>query len=107
MCYDHFKDNNQFPDAIKEAGNFLYPADDSTQWDEKRSDNQGGGGHSTTTDKVVRMGLHDMLRTIDLEHFDGGISAGNSIFGCLSEADSSRSLLQIEPDRKNDVVRGN
>jgi len=89
LCYDQFNENEKFPDAIKEAGHFLYPADDSTQWDGLKSDNHGGGGHSTTADKVFRMGLHDMLRIIDSEHFDGEIRAGNSKFGCKSEAESS------------------
>ncbi|KAK1745316.1 hypothetical protein QTG54_004607 [Skeletonema marinoi] len=89
LCYDQFNENEKFPDAIKEAGHFLYPADDSTQWDGLKSDNHGGGGHSTTADKVFRMGLHDMLRIIDSEHFDGEIREGNSKFGCKSEAESS------------------
>ena len=89
LCYDQFNVNEKFPGAIKQAGSFLYPSEATTQWDGMRSTNQGGGGHATTTDNVIRMGLHSILRIIDKVHFDGEINAGSSKFGCSSEADNN------------------
>lgn len=89
LCYEQFNINENFPHAIKEAGSFLYPAEDVAQWDGVVGTNQGGGGHATSTDLAMRMRLHALLRNIDSEHLDGEINAGSLKFGCSSEADSN------------------
>ena len=95
LCYEQFNLNENFPDAIKEAGSFLYPAEDIAQWDGIVSTNQGGGGHATTKDNATRMGLHALLRSIDSEHFDGEINAGSLKFGCSSEADNNLTRSKV------------
>lgn len=96
LCYEQFNVNENFPDAIKEAGSFLYPAEGIAQWDGMVSTNKGGGGHSTSTDNDIRMGLHALLRIIDSKHLDGEINAGSSKFGCSSEADIDKNLTRSE-----------
>ena len=85
LCYEQFNMNEKFHDALKRAGSFLYPAEESTQWDGMKYTNQGGGGHATTKDNVTRMKLRTMLRMIDSAHLDAEINAGSSKFGCSSE----------------------
>lgn len=89
LCYEQFNINENFPNAIKEAGSFLYPAESIAQWDGMVSTNQGGGGHATTTDSAMRMELHALLRIIDSKHLGGEINAGSLKFGCSSEADNN------------------
>jgi hypothetical protein len=74
-----------FQDSIKKVGSFLYPGDDTAQWDRINGTNGGGGSHATTKDFLFRTRLYEMLILIDSVYFDGEINRGNSKFGCESE----------------------